>query len=116
MENTSTSASAMQSCIDACSHCHQICLQTAMNHCLTTGGKHMEPEHFRLMMDCAAICQTSANFQLGGSSFSQQLCGVCADVCEACAKSCEAVGGMDECVTACRRCAKSCHSMAANVH
>ncbi len=114
MENTSKSASGMQSCIDACSHCHQICLQTAMNHCLTTAGKHVEPEHFRLMMDCAAICQMSANFQLSGSSFSKQLCGVCADVCEACAKSCEAIGGMDECVAACQSCAKSCHSMAAH--
>jgi len=23
----------MRACIDACSRCHQVCLETAMNHC-----------------------------------------------------------------------------------
>ena len=41
----------MQSCIDACTKCYQTCLQTAMNHCLETGGKHVEPSHFRLMVN-----------------------------------------------------------------
>ena len=61
----------MQSCIEACSHCHQVCLQIALGHCLNTGGKHVEAEHFRLMMSCAEICQASANLQLGGSVFHQ---------------------------------------------
>jgi hypothetical protein len=54
----------MQSCIDVCTKCYQVCLQTAMNHCLETGGKHVEPSHFRLMINCAQICQTSADLQL----------------------------------------------------
>lgn len=103
---------AMQSCIDACGHCHLVCLQTAMNHCLDAGGKHVEANHFRLMMNCAEICQTSANFQLSGSVFQHQLCKICAEVCEACAVSCEKIGGMDECVQACRDCAESCREMA----
>jgi hypothetical protein len=52
------------------------------------GGKHVEPKHFRLMMDCATICEASANLQLGGSPFSARLCALCADVCHACALSC----------------------------
>jgi len=104
--------SSMESCIEACNHCHQVCLQTAMNLCLETGGKHVEAEHFRLMMNCAEICQTSANFQLGSSSFSQRLCAICAEVCEACAADCRKIGGMDECVEACRQCADSCRQMA----
>jgi hypothetical protein len=115
MKNISTDASNAQSCIDTCSHCHRVCLQTAMGHCLTTGGKHTAPEHFRLMMDCAAICQLSANFQLSRSSFDTRLCGLCAEVCEACARSCEAIGDMDDCVKACKNCANSCRSMSANV-
>jgi hypothetical protein len=102
----------MQSCIEVCSHCHQVCLHTALGHCLNTGGKHVEAEHFRLMMSCAEICQASANFQLGNSAFHQRVCGVCAEICEACAVSCEKIGSMDECVKACRDCAESCRHMA----
>ena len=40
-------ANPMQSCIDACTKCYQSCLQTARNHFLKTGGKHVEPSHFR---------------------------------------------------------------------
>jgi len=107
-----TTTSDMQSCIDACEHCHRTCLQMAMNYCLEKGGKHVEPNHFRLMMNCAEICQTSANSMLSNSSHHGKVCGVCAEICEACAESCEKLDGMEECVKACRECAKSCRSMA----
>ena len=110
MDQTITS---MQHCIDACTRCHQLCLQTAMTHCLQMGGKHVEPTHFTLMLNCAEVCQASANLQLSGSDFVPRLCAVCAEICEACAVSCEAVGSMDECAQACRDCAESCASMAA---
>ncbi len=103
---------AMQACIVACSHCYQVCLQTAMNHCLEAGGKHVKPKHFRLLMNCAEICQTSASFQLSSSHFQHRLCELCAEICEACAEDCEKVGGMDECVKSCRECAESCRQMA----
>lgn len=106
----------MQACIEACNHCHQVCLQTAMNHCLEAGGKHVEADHFRIMMNCAEICQTSANFQLGSSPFHRCVCEVCAVVCEACAEDCENIGGMDEYVKACRACADSCRKMAGSQH
>ena len=102
----------MQECITACEQCHRICLQMAMMHCLSMGGKHVEAEHFRLMTNCAEICQTAANFMLSGSKYHQHVCATCAEICTACAKSCEAVGGMDVCVTACTRCAESCREMA----
>lgn len=116
-QQTHTSSEhAMPVCIEACSHCHQVCLQSAMNHCLKVGGKHVEAEHFRLMISCAEICQASANFQLMGSPFHQRVCEVCAEVCEACALSCEKVGGMEACVKACRDCAESCRKMASAQH
>jgi hypothetical protein len=114
MHQQAHTESTMQACIEACSHCHQICLQTAMNHCLEAGGKHVEAEHFRLMMNCAEICQTSANSQLSSSPFHSRVCEVCADVCEACAVNCEKIGGMDECIKACRACAESCRKMASS--
>ncbi len=46
-------SSDMQRCIDACLRCYQICLSTAMTHCLERGGTPVEPPHFRLMMACA---------------------------------------------------------------
>ncbi len=64
------------------------------------------------MINCAEICQTSANFLLSGSAFHQKVCAVCAEICDACAKSCEQVGGMEDCVKACRECAESCRKMA----
>jgi hypothetical protein len=57
----------MQACIDACDRCHQACLHEAMNQCLESGGKHVTPEHMRLMLNCAEICQTSINFMLSSS-------------------------------------------------
>lgn len=103
-------------CIDICSSCHKTCLQTAMTHCLNMGGKHVEAEHFRLMLDCAKICETSACFQLSGSKFSADICRVCAEICTACADSCEEIGEMEECVSACRACAESCTAMASQTH
>lgn len=62
----------------------------AMNHCLESGGKHVEPKHFRLMMACSEICRTSVHFMLMNSAHH-----------------------MDGCVEACRLCAESCRAMAA---
>lgn len=116
MNHTAHTDNAMQACIVACTHCYQVCLQAAMNHCLKTGGKHVEADHFRLMMNCAEVCQTSANFQLSSSKFSHRLCEVCAEICEACAADCKKIGDMDKCVEACEKCAKSCRAMASTQH
>ncbi len=39
------------------------------------GGKHAEPEHLNLLMDCARICVTNADFMLRKSKYYQQTCG-----------------------------------------
>lgn len=101
----------MQHCIDDCLHCYRTCLQMSMNHCLETGGRHTEPEHFRLMVNCAQLCRTTADFMLSSSSMHAAVCTACAEVCRACADSCEQVGDMDECVQACRSCMQSCEQM-----
>ena len=103
----------MEECIKNCLACHHVCLEMAMNHCLEKGGEHTKPAHFRLMINCAEICQTSANFMLSGSDLHKLTCRVCAEVCRRCADDCERLDGMDECVATCRRCAESCERMAA---
>lgn len=103
----------MQECIQNCFNCHKTCLSMAANHCLEMGGKHVEPAHFRLMLDCAEICQMSANFMLRGSVHHAHVCAECTDICDDCARSCERVGDLEDCVQACRRCAESCRAMSA---
>ena len=98
-------------CIEACLRCHSICYAVAMTHCLEEGGEHTRPQHFRLMMDCAIVCQAAADLMAQKSQFQHPFCGLCADVCEACAKSCEKLPGMESCVTACRACAEACRRM-----
>ncbi|RZA15393.1 MAG: four-helix bundle copper-binding protein, partial [Proteobacteria bacterium] len=83
------------------------------SHCLEVGGRHVAPEHFRLMIACAEMCRASASLMLIGTPLHKQTCRVCAEVCEACAASCEGLDGMEDCVAACRQCAESCRRMAA---
>lgn len=103
----------MQNCIDACLACYEECRRT-LGHCLEKGGKHANPEHAQLLLNCADICQTSANFLLAGSELHAVTCGTCAEVCDACAKSCDQTGSdaqMQKCAEACRTCAETCREM-----
>jgi hypothetical protein len=103
----------MQQCIQNCLDCHSICLNT-VTYCLQKGGQHAEPAHIRLMLDCAEICQTSANFMLRNSDLHSRICGVCAEVCDRCAQDCGRMGDdtqMKACADMCRRCAESCRQM-----
>ena len=105
---------AMQDCITECLSCHSVCLQTVA-HCLQMGGRHAEAAHIGLLLDCAEICQTSANFMLRGSPLHARTCAVCAEVCERCAEDCDRFGDdarMKACAESCRRCAASCRQMA----
>jgi hypothetical protein len=105
----------MQDCIDNCSNCHAACLETVI-YCLQQGGEHAEEAHIRLLLDCAEICQTSANFMLRNSPLHGITCAACAEICERCAAACERFGDdrqMAACAAMCRRCAESCREMAA---
>lgn len=105
----------MQQCIQNCTDCHRICLAT-IPHCLHMGGEHAAPDHIRLLMDCAQICETSADFMIRGSALHGRTCGMCAEICERCAADCERLAGndrqMQECAAMCRKCAQSCREMA----
>ena len=105
---------SMEQCIDECLNCHRVCLET-VQYCLQQGGKHADPRHITTLLDCAEICQTSANFMLRGSELHGRTCAVCAEVCARCAQSCEEMGDdeqMRACAEACRSCAESCRQMA----
>jgi hypothetical protein len=85
-------------------------------YCLQKGGTHAEAAHIGLLLDCAEICQTSANFMLRGSEQHTQTCAACAAICEVCAEECARMDDdppMRNCAEACRHCAESCRRMAA---
>ena len=106
----------MQQCIQECLNCYAVCTATAA-HCLEMGGRHAERQHQTVVIDCATMCGTSADFMLRGSPLHARTCAVCAEACRACERDCRSMGGgdpmMDQCAEACRRCAESCERMAA---
>lgn len=114
MPHTMAHGNAMQECIDSCNSCHDTCLE-CVRHCLTKGGKHADPAHITLLLDCSQICEASADFMIRQSAHHKAICRACAEVCRACAKSCDALGDDDmmrKCAEECRRCAESCAKMA----
>ncbi|MCC3245610.1 four-helix bundle copper-binding protein [Methylocystis sp. WRRC1] len=102
----------MQSCVDECLRCYQMCFGMAMTHCLETGGDHVKPKHFRAMISCAEMCRNAAHMMLMKSPQARHICEDCAEACEACAKECDALPDMKDCAAQCRRCAEACRKMA----
>ncbi|HMS85725.1 MAG TPA: four-helix bundle copper-binding protein [Nitrospira sp.] len=105
----------MQRCIQLCQDCHARCIQL-INHCLTLEGRHADPVHIRLVMDCAQLCTVTADFMARASAFHGRTCSLCAELCRRCAGNCEQIAGEDQlmkqCADLCRRCAESCDRMA----
>jgi hypothetical protein len=105
----------MENCLVDCMNTHQITLET-ITYCLEKGGEYANAEHIKLLMDCAEICQTSANFMLRGSTLHKATCQACAEISRSCAASCDRFGENDEqlksCAAACYKCAESCEAMA----
>jgi hypothetical protein len=101
----------MRQCIDACTECSSICRET-VNYCLERGGRLAEPKQLRMLMDCAEMCRTNADFMLRASEAHTETCSVCAELCRRCAEECERMAGGDamllRCAVACRRCAEAC--------
>jgi hypothetical protein len=81
------------------------------------GGAHADRHHIHVILDCAQICATSADFMLRASELHHRVCGVCAEACDRCAEECERLANGDEtllrCAETCRRCADCCRRMAA---
>lgn len=102
-------------CIDACMACAVAC-----NHCATAC---LQEEDVKMLskciqtdLECEVFCRSAAEVMSLGSSYSEQLCRLCAEVCDACAEECEkhAEMGMEhcrECAEACRQCAEACREM-----
>ncbi len=64
----------------------------------------------QLDLECAAICNATAQMMSLGGSRSKDLCFICSDICEACAKEClkHNYEYCKECAKACKRCEELC--------
>jgi hypothetical protein len=117
MATRNTNDEVMARAIHDALECMRVCEET-VSYCLHQGGRHVEAEHLKLMIDCAEICGPAAAFMQRGSRFMAELSRTCAAVCQACAVDCAQFEGdeqMMRCVEACRRCADSCTEMASAV-
>jgi hypothetical protein len=101
-------------CIEALSECYTSCTET-LTYCLDVGNELADPEHLRLLIDCAEISQTGQNTLLRGSGLSQLLATVSIEACEKCAASCRALDASDDqlesCAETCLRCAGYCREL-----
>ena len=107
----------LSQCIEDCLACHRVCLET-LTYSLGKGGERAEAKLLRLLMDCAEMCQTSANFMLRGSELHNRTCFACSEVCGRCAESCARLGEdrmMKACADVCARCSESCWRMGGGV-
>lgn len=115
LENWLNLPPAMQICIQNCTDCYQMCSHL-VDHCLSKGANHADSAHIKLLLDCARVCNLSADLMIRHSEFRSSVCEVCADVCTACAVSCESFekddAMMQACAEICRKCASSCDQMA----
>jgi hypothetical protein len=105
---------AMQECIEDCLNCHAVCTMT-LQYCLLEGGEHADANLIGALLDCAEMCQVSANFMLRGSPYHALTCSACADLCRACEEICRSIEGdeqLEHCASVCAECAESCERMA----
>ena len=103
----------LQECVEECLNCHAVCTLT-LQHCIASGGEYTEVNLVGVLLDCAELCQTSANFMLRGSPYHVITCGACAELCRACEEACRAHAGDEQlahCADVCATCADSCDSM-----
>ena len=108
---------SLAECIATCLKCHNICLQTAAG--VLGAPPPGEPSLVLALLDCADICQTTANAMVRGSPRHAIFCAACAQVCDACAAACTKANRaaiLNDCAKLCRDCAMSCRHMAGPMH
>lgn len=104
----------MQECIEECLNCHAVCTMT-LQHCIASGGEITEVNLVGLLLDCAELCQTSANYMLRGSPYHVITCAAAAELCRACEEACRGVSNDEQlthCADVCAGCAEACDRMA----
>lgn len=102
-------AARIQICIDTCIKCAQAC-NKCFKACLEKDNISEMKEALSLLVDCAEICYVTAVYMTKDNTFTEELCGSCADLCDKCASICETYEDLhcQASVKACRQCAEEC--------
>jgi hypothetical protein len=94
-------------CATLCMETQRVCL-SAVRYSLNKGGKYSTAHFVRLLLDTAAVCQTTAECCRSGSGFLTFSSSACAELANLCALSCMRFSGDDylkSVVEVCKRCA-----------
>lgn len=108
---------SLAECIALCLKCHAVCQETVAQ--ALSAAVRPEPSLVMTLLDCAEICQATANSMSRGSPVHTVFCAACAQVCDACAEACakaKTAAALKPCADVCRDCAMSCHHMAGSMH
>jgi hypothetical protein len=79
-ENASEAA-ILRTCMDSIGECFQ--------HCLTEGGKHVEADHLRYMLDAWDLLNVTATLMARDSPHAKEVEAICAQAVKDCEESCE---------------------------
>jgi hypothetical protein len=107
---------SLAECIALCLKCDAMCQET-LARAVSTEAR-AEPSLILTLLDCAAICQATANSMSRGSPVHVAFCAACAQVCDACAEACgksRSTAALKTCADICRDCALSCRHMAGSM-
>ena len=97
-----------KTCVAALQACHATCLQFATFDCMQGNYPRVGPNQFRLMLDCAELCQTAANFLIRDSDHYLRVCREALVICEDLASDCRKFPGMEAILAACDECVSAC--------
>lgn len=114
MSGFRSNPNAMADCVESCTACSLICVET-LAYCQKLGGKLADPAELALLTICADICATAARAMLTGSDAHVHTCAACALVCRRCAESCGRHADdpkLRACASACANAARCCAEMA----
>ncbi|WP_438432652.1 four-helix bundle copper-binding protein [Gorillibacterium sp. sgz500922] len=92
-------------CMVACNHCYSACLKEK--------DLEMMRDCIRLDRECADLCEFAARMMAAGSSYTRELCRLCAEACLACGNECKKHDHehCQACAKACFSCAEACQAM-----
>lgn len=100
----------LRACVEACDDCQRTLRDAAHG---VADGASKRPMR-RLLLDCAEICEATANYASAGSVFLPEVVAGCVRICDECGAACEALpadAGLDACIDACRRAAAACFAL-----
>ena len=107
--------SGMLECVEACMACLVVLRAYARSGARAGPGSTVDRALWRLMLDCAEVCEATASFLRAESTFPPQLTESCTQLCDECAAACESAApaspGLEACSAACRRGAKACFAL-----